>query len=127
LTERQLIEINDTTLSVMDALQHLGIGIAIDDFGTGYSGLAYLSKLRIDFLKIDQSFVAMIEEETTTRIIVDVVIDLANKLNIKLIAEGVENMRQRDYLLAKFVSYQQGYYFARPMSMSQFTHYFDQF
>ncbi len=126
LTERQLIEINDTTLSVMNALQRLGIGIAIDDFGTGYSGLAYLSKLKIDFLKIDQSFVAMIEEETTTRIIVDVVIDLANKLNMKLIAEGVENVRQRDYLLAKCVAYQQGYYFARPMPMSQFTYYFNQ-
>lgn len=125
LTERQLIEINDTTLSVLNALQQLGIGIAIDDFGTGYSGLAYLSKLKIDFLKIDQSFVAMIEEETTSRIIVDVVIDLANKLNMKLIAEGVENIRQRDYLLEKSVFYQQGYYFARPMPINQFTDYFE--
>ncbi|MEA9390495.1 EAL domain-containing protein [Acerihabitans sp. TG2] len=126
LTERQLIEINDTTLGVLDALQLLGIGIAIDDFGTGYSGLSYLRKLKIDFLKIDQSFVAMIEEETTSRIIVDVVIDLANKLNMKLIAEGVENVRQRDYLLEKLVVYQQGYYFARPMPINQFTPYFEQ-
>ncbi len=126
LTERQLIEVNDITLDVLAALQRLGVAIAIDDFGTGYSGLSYLSKMNIDFLKIDQSFVAMIEQETTTRIIVDVVIDLANKLNMQLIAEGVENARQKSYLLDKHVVLQQGYFFAKPMPMMQFTHYLEQ-
>ncbi|NDL63650.1 EAL domain-containing protein [Acerihabitans arboris] len=123
LTERQFVDVTDTTLEVLAALKQQGVAIAIDDFGTGYSGLSYLSKMNIDFLKIDQSFVAMIEEETTTRIIVDVVIDLAGKLDMKLIAEGVENARQKAYLLDKHVLFQQGYFFARPMPMTQFSLY----
>ncbi|WP_410013461.1 EAL domain-containing protein [Sodalis sp. C49] len=123
LTERQFIDVNDTTLAVLAELQQLGVAIAIDDFGTGYSGLSYLSKMNIDFLKIDQSFVAMIEEETTSRIIVDVVIDLAVKLDMKLIAEGVENARQKAYLLDKQVFFQQGYFFSRPMALTQFSLY----
>lgn len=123
LTERQFIDVNDTTLDVLAGLRQLGVAIAIDDFGTGYSGLSYLSKMDIDFLKIDQSFVAMIEEEPTSRIIVDVVIDLATRLNMVLIAEGVENVRQKTYLLDKRVFFQQGYFFARPMAMSQFSLY----
>jgi sensor c-di-GMP phosphodiesterase-like protein len=106
-------------------LQELGVLIAIDDFGTGYSGLSYLSKMDIDFLKLDQSFVAMIEQENTTRIIVDVVIDLAKKLDMQIIAEGVENCQQKDYLLNKKVYFQQGFLYSRPLPMAQFHNYFN--
>jgi sensor c-di-GMP phosphodiesterase-like protein len=125
LTERQFIEVNDETLEILSALQELGVLIAIDDFGTGYSGLSYLSKMDIDFLKLDQSFVAMIEQENTTRIIVDVVIDLAKKLDMQIIAEGVENCQQKDYLLNKKVYFQQGFLYSRPLPMAQFHNYFN--
>lgn len=126
LTERQFIEVNDETLEILAALQELGVLIAIDDFGTGYSGLSYLSKMDIDFLKLDQSFVAMIEQESTTRIIVDVVIDLAQKLDMQIIAEGVENCQQKDYLLNKKVYFQQGFLYSKPLPMAQFHTYLNQ-
>lgn len=123
LTERQFVDITPTTLKVLNALKQSGVFLAIDDFGTGYSGLSYLSKMDIDFLKIDQSFVAMIEEEAASRIIVNAVIDLARRLNMSLIAEGVENVGQKAYLLDKHVFYQQGYLFGKPMPMTQFPLY----
>ncbi|WP_213990751.1 EAL domain-containing protein [Sodalis sp. dw_96] len=126
LTERQSIEINDVTLEVLSALQEIGVRIGIDDFGTGYSGLSYLSKMNIDFLKLDKSFIAMIELESATKIIVDVVIDLAQKLNMQVIAEGVEHLHQKQYLLDKKVIFQQGFLFSKPLPIAQFQHYFNQ-
>ena len=126
LTERQFIEVNEDTLLVLSALQQIGVSIAIDDFGTGYSGLSYLSKMNIDYLKLDKSFVSMIEQESSTKIIVDVVIDLAKKLKMEIIAEGVENVLQRNYLLEKKVIYQQGFLYAKPLPITQFQAYFTQ-
>ncbi|WP_413742335.1 EAL domain-containing protein [Sodalis sp. RH15] len=126
LTERQSIEINDVTLQVLSALQEIGVRIGIDDFGTGYSGLSYLSKMNIDFLKLDKSFIAMIALESTTKIIVDVVIDLAQKLNMQVIAEGVEHLHQKQYLLDKKVIFQQGFLFSKPLPIAQFQRYFSQ-
>ncbi len=121
LTERQFIDVNDTTLGVLEELKALDIGVAMDDFGTGYSGLSYLNKMNIDTIKLDQSFVAMIEKGNTAKIIVDVVINLASQLDIEVVAEGVENTYQQNYLLSKNVQYQQGYLFARPMPMLSFS------
>ena len=126
LTERQSIQFNDITLRVLSALREMGVIIGIDDFGTGYSGLSYLSKMNIDFLKLDKSFIAMIELESTTKIIVDVVIDLAQKLNMQVIAEGVEHLHQKLYLLDKKVIYQQGFLFSKPLPIAQFQGYFSQ-
>ncbi len=126
MTERQSIEINDVTLQVLSALQEIGVRIGIDDFGTGYSGLSYLSKMNIDFLKLDKSFIAMIALESTTKIIVDVVIDLAQKLNMQVIAEGVEHLHQKQYLLDKKVIFQQGFLFSKPLPIAQFQRYFSQ-
>ncbi|XBS69275.1 EAL domain-containing protein [Acerihabitans sp. KWT182] len=126
LTERQAIEVNDVTLDVLAALQEIGVRVGIDDFGTGYSGLSYLSKMHIDFLKLDKSFISMIELESTTKIVVDVVIDLAQKLNLQVIAEGVEHLHQKHYLLNKNVIYQQGFLFSKPLPIAQFGRYFSQ-
>lgn len=121
LTERQFIDVTAKTLDVMAALKALGVEIAIDDFGTGYSGLAYLGKMDANFLKIDQSFVAMIEPDGSPATLVDVVIDLASRMGMQIIAEGVETDMQRQYLLAKNVAFQQGYLFSKPLPMSQFA------
>ncbi|TKI04858.1 EAL domain-containing protein [Martelella alba] len=127
LTERQFIDVTEDALLILSALQQMGVSIAIDDFGTGYSGLSYLSKMNIDYLKLDKSFVSMIEHESSTKIIVDVVIDLAKKLNMEIIAEGVENRVQRNYLLEKKVIYQQGFLYAKPLPIAQFQQYFSQY
>ena len=115
LTERELIEPTDVTDRLFAELRGLGVKIAIDDFGTGQSSLAYLQKFHIDALKIDRSFVAMAGSDVLSRHILDNIIDLANRLNLDVVAEGIENTQQRDYLSQRGVQYLQGYFFGRPM------------
>ncbi|MEN3261580.1 EAL domain-containing protein [Sodalis endosymbiont of Spalangia cameroni] len=126
LTERQYIEFNAVTRHVLASLQALGVIIAIDDFGTGYSGLSYLGSMHIHLLKIDRSFVAMIAEDESTTDLVDVVIDLANRFGMQVIAEGVETEWQKNYLLNKRVVYQQGYLFAEPLPLQAFLSWYRQ-
>jgi c-di-GMP phosphodiesterase len=120
LTERELIEPNAMTDSLFAELHNLGVFIAIDDFGTGHSSLTYLQKFQVDFLKIDQSFVAMIGSDALSSHIVDNVIDLATRLGLMLVAEGVETRIQADYLKAHGVDFLQGYLFSRPLPMVGF-------
>lgn len=120
LTERELLMSDPQTLSLFRQLDEMGVKLAIDDFGTGHSSLAYLQQFHVDYLKIDQSFIARIGTESLSEHIVDNVIDLATRLGLALVAEGVETERQADYLRAKGVDYLQGYLFARPMPLRQF-------
>ncbi|MGL5091384.1 MAG: EAL domain-containing protein, partial [Aeromonas sobria] len=120
LTERELLVSDSQTLSLFRQLDEMGVKLAIDDFGTGHSSLAYLQQFHVDYLKIDQSFIARIGTESLSEHIVDNVIDLATRLGLALVAEGVETERQADYLRAKGVDYLQGYLFARPMPLRQF-------
>jgi EAL domain-containing protein (putative c-di-GMP-specific phosphodiesterase class I) len=93
-----------------------GIHLSIDDFGTGYSSLSYLRRLPATELKIDRSFIMDLETSTDARAIVDAVLKLAHAIGLKVVAEGVENVRQRDILLELGCDEMQGYLFARPMS-----------
>ncbi|MCF3095841.1 cyclic diguanylate phosphodiesterase [Aeromonas australiensis] len=120
LTERELLMSDPRTLSLFRQLDEMGVKLAIDDFGTGHSSLAYLQQFHVDYLKIDKSFIARIGTESLSEHIVDNVIDLATRLGLALVAEGVESERQADYLRAKGVDYLQGYLFARPMPLRQF-------
>lgn len=120
LTERELIEPTDITHKLFEQLHELGVKIAIDDFGTGHSSLGYLRQFNVDFLKIDQSFVAMIGADVLSRHILDSIIELSVKLNLDIVAEGVETEEQSDYLTARGVGFLQGYLFARPMPGAQF-------
>ncbi|MDN0085971.1 EAL domain-containing protein [Yersinia nurmii] len=120
LTERKLIVADEITDCLFAELHTLGVFIAIDDFGTGHSSLVYLQKFKVDFLKIDQSFVGMIGSDALSSIIVENVIDLATKMGLMTIAEGVENETQARYLQACNVDYLQGYLFGRPMPMAEF-------
>ncbi|MBV7554160.1 cyclic diguanylate phosphodiesterase [Pseudomonas sp. PDM28] len=120
LTERELIEPTAITLQLFEQLRELGVKIAIDDFGTGHSSLGYLRQFNVDFLKIDQSFVAMIGIDTLSSHILDSIIDLAVKLDLDLVAEGVETPEQSDYLSARQVNFLQGYLFGKPMPGAEF-------
>ena len=120
LTERELIVPTDITRRLFDALHQLGVMIAIDDFGTGHSSLGYLRNFNVDYLKIDQSFVAMIGADALSRHILDSIIELSGKLDLGIVAEGVETPEQSDYLAAQGVDFLQGYLFGKPLPSDEF-------
>lgn len=120
LTERELIIADEVTDRLFAELHALGVFIAIDDFGTGHSSLTYLQTFQVDFLKIDKSFVGMIGSDALSSHIVENVIDLATRLGLQLVAEGVENEQQAAYLQAHKVTFLQGYFYGRPMPMKDF-------
>lgn len=120
LTERELIQPTDITARLFDALHQLGVMIAIDDFGTGHSSLGYLRNFNVDYLKIDQSFVAMIGADALSRHILDSIIELSGKLDLGIVAEGVETAEQCEYLAAQGVDFLQGYLFGRPLPCEEF-------
>lgn len=121
LTERELIKPSEVTLRLFAQLHELGVMIALDDFGTGHSSHSYLQAFKIDCLKIDQSFVAMIGVEALSRHILDNVIDLCHTLQLQIVAEGVETPEQGEYLAAQKVDYLQGYLYAKPMPGADFV------
>ncbi len=118
ITESVMAENINLLTSVMHSLKIAGFGIAIDDFGTGQSNLSYLSQLPIDELKIDKSFIDKIDAENGEYPIVDTVITMAKAMKLKVVAEGVETAIQADYLRAKSCDLIQGYYFYKPLSLS---------
>ncbi len=100
-------------------LRELGVRIAIDDFGTGYSSLSYLKRWRVDYLKIDRSFVRDLVTDMSDLAIVGAIIAMARHLNIEVIAEGIEGWQQLEKLRQLGCSYAQGYLFARPVPQEQ--------
>ena len=120
LTERELIEPTAITHQLFEQLHGLGVMIAIDDFGTGHSSLGYLRQFNVDFLKIDQSFVAMIGVDALSRHILDSIIELSGKLDLGIVAEGVETLEQSEYLAGHGVNFLQGYLYGRPMPAGEF-------
>ncbi|CAN7627788.1 EAL domain-containing protein [Pseudorhodoferax sp. LjRoot39] len=115
LTESVLVDDMQAIVSKMDALKDLGVRFALDDFGTGYSSLAYLKKLPLDQLKIDQSFVRDVLVNANDSAIARTVIRLAQSLGLNVIAEGVETAAQRDFLASEGCQAFQGYFFSRPL------------
>lgn len=126
LTESILINDIENILQTVRNLKELGIQLSIDDFGTGYSSLSYLKRFAVDKLKIDQSFVRDILKNPEDAVIVKTIIQMAKNLNLKSIAEGVENKE----VLALINSYGcdevQGYHFAKPMEAAEFENYYHQ-
>lgn len=118
LTEREFVD--PLALDSLRALQDDGWRVAIDDFGTGHSSLASLERLAIDRLKIDRAFVGSITEATVNRPVLDAIIQLAERLRLPMIAEGIETQAQWDYLAARGVQYAQGYLMGRPMPIAAF-------
>ncbi len=122
ITERQLVKF-ETTASVIKNIRSTGYKFAMDDFGTGYSNLSYLKNLALDLLKIDKSFVDTIGMNTVTSGITEDIINMAIHMNLKIVAEGVETVSQRDYLLERKVDYGQGWLFSKALSRDDFLKY----
>lgn len=123
LTESILIHDVENVLKTVKVLKGLGIQLSIDDFGTGYSSLAYLKRFAVDKLKIDQSFVRDILRDHEDAAIVQTIIHMAKNLNLKTIAEGVENQEVLDVIKSYGCDEVQGYHFAKPMKSSEIENY----
>jgi diguanylate cyclase (GGDEF)-like protein/PAS domain S-box-containing protein len=120
LTESLLLANIENTVETMHALKEKGIGFALDDFGTGYSSLAYLKRLPLDQLKIDQSFVRDVLTDPNDAAIARTILGLGHTLGLEVIAEGVETADQRDFLALHGCRAFQGFLFGRPVAAEQF-------
>lgn len=118
LTESIFVEDYKVIIEKMEKLKSLGIKISLDDFGTGFSSLAYLRRLPIDELKIDQSFVRDLPDSSENQAIVESIIRLGQSLGMSVIAEGVETEEQRDKLIDMGCQSFQGYLFSRPVDVA---------
>ena len=120
ITEGLLLHNEPTVNNRLLRYRDSGIQVAIDDFGTGYSSLSYLKNFDIDYLKIDQAFVQSLEPNNTEESISEAIIVMAHKLGLKVIAEGVENQKQRDILKSMGCDYAQGYFYSKPLPLELF-------
>ena len=116
ITEGVIMENPEDSIVLLKQLQSLGIELSLDDFGTGYSSLSYLKRFPIDKLKIDQSFVHDITIDPNDDAMVSAIIIMARHLHIKVVAEGVENQAQLDFLHEHHCNQYQGYYFSKPLA-----------
>lgn len=121
VTESVMMENVQSVAPLLQTMKRHRIHICIDDFGTGYSSLSYLQKLPIDFLKIDRSFIACMNEDPKSREIIHTITSLAHTLGTEVIAEGVEHPEQVVRLKAWKCQYGQGYYFAKPLTSEAAT------
>ena len=116
ITERGLVKKDSgNARDVMTRLRARGSHIALDDFGTGYSSLSYIRSFPLDFLKIDKTFVDAIGTDALTAGLIDSIIDMAKRLELRIIAEGIETGEQADYLRARGVDFGQGWYYSKGM------------
>jgi len=115
VTEGQIMSNPEEGIKILNKISSLGIELAVDDFGTGYSSLAYLKRLPINKLKIDQAFVRELPHDEDDVAIAKAVIALASSLNLNIIAEGVETKEQKDFLVQNGCKNIQGYYYSKPI------------
>ncbi len=118
ITETAIMADLEKAVEVLNNLKKLNLTIALDDFGTGYSSLTYLQKLPIDVLKVDREFIKDIVDDDDESYILKSIIDLAHNLGLKVVAEGVESKTQLDYIRNKGCDIVQGYYFSKPVSVT---------
>jgi diguanylate cyclase (GGDEF)-like protein len=121
ITESAIMDDPQRALATLDSLSAMGFKLSIDDFGTGYSSLAYLKRLPVDELKIDQSFVKNMESDRDDATIVRSTIDLAHNLGIRVVAEGVETAGAWNMLRDLKCDQAQGYHMGRPMPVTEFS------
>ncbi|WP_297575685.1 EAL domain-containing protein [uncultured Deefgea sp.] len=121
LTEEGLVSDPDLANKIITEIGQAGIMVAIDDFGIGHSSLASLSRFPFHYLKIDKSFIDHIVSREKDQIIVANMVDMAKKLNLNIVAEGVENKDQADYLAILGIDYLQGFYFSKPLPIAELS------
>ncbi len=120
ITEGLLLDTSTNVADTLLAMHAAGMGVSLDDFGTGYSSLSYLQKFDIDFVKIDQSFVRHLTDNSTDLALCRAIVVMAHALGMRVIAEGVETAQQRDLLAEAGCDYAQGYLYAQPMPAPEF-------
>lgn len=119
VTESALVDDVNTSFVTLNELRDLGVGISIDDFGTGYSSMAYLKNIPANELKVDQSFVSYMLENAMDKHIVNTVIEMGHGFNLKVVAEGIENLETYEALKALGCDIAQGYHIAYPMPLDK--------
>ncbi len=119
VTETALVPDPDSAAERLCELRALGVRLALDDFGTGYSSLSYLRQFPVDVLKIDRSFVGLLDGPDDDAAIVHGLVQLGRRLRLEVVAEGVETTAQRDRLRAEQCDLAQGYLFAAPLEAAE--------
>lgn len=127
ITEGSLIEDVEHSIEMLAKLKNIGVSIALDDFGTGYSSLSYLKKFWLDVLKIDQSFIKDLLVEPQDAAIVESTINLAHRLGMTVVAEGVEELEHLNWLNEHNCDATQGYYFSPPLNPKKFEAWLAEF
>jgi len=127
ITEGLLLKDSPVVKERLMEFRNQGIEVSIDDFGTGFSSLSYLKKFDIDYLKIDQSFIKQLMESQTDRALVEAIIVMAHKLDIKTIAEGVETKEQERLLMDFGCDYAQGFLYSAPIPIAELMQFADQY
>lgn len=125
ITENILMDEPQIIIDALTRLKSQGISIALDDFGTGFSSLSYLQKLPLDRLKVDRAFVTDIEKEGQS-VIAETIISLGKKMQLKVIAEGIEELGQQERLIELGCDEVQGFYYAKPMPAEDFIEFLQQ-
>jgi diguanylate cyclase len=121
ITESALLDSTDALVAQLERIRALGVTLALDDFGTGYSCLAYLKRLPIERLKIDRSFIKDLPGDAEDAAIASATLSMARDLGMDVVAEGVENESQRDYLVSRNCGAIQGYFISKPQAASNLT------
>ncbi|MFO7812470.1 MAG: EAL domain-containing protein [Pelovirga sp.] len=121
ITESTLMDNIDNATKILQSLREMGLTLAIDDFGTGYSSLSYLHHFPLQRLKVDKSFVRRLSTHPEDSAITEAIIVMAHTMGIKVVAEGIENKQELDFLISKHCDEAQGFYFSRPLTISQLT------
>ena len=124
ITESTIMENSVTNITKLNQLKELGVRLSLDDFGTCYSSLSYLKSLPIDTLKIDRSFIQNIINSDVDKKVCEAIINLAHTLNLKVVAEGVEEHSQLKLLTTMNCDKIQGYYFSPPIIAEELTRFF---
>jgi len=119
LTESAIMSHQDETLLTLDKIKKMGVKVSLDDFGTGYSSLSYLRSFPVDTLKIDRQFIIEAQSEPEVRSIISAIIQMAHALKLDVVAEGVEDDDQLQYLESIGCDVIQGYYFSKPLPQEQ--------
>lgn len=125
LTESIYLDNTEKALNLVNGLHNLGAKVSMDDFGSGYSSLNLLSRLPIDIIKLDKVFLKEDTLQENDKIIISCVVDMAKRLRITSLCEGVETPEQSDYLKEVGCQIQQGYYFSRPIPQGEFELFMD--
>lgn len=125
MTESLLIEEDVHTLDKLQKIRDFGIDLSIDDFGTGYSSLSYLKRFPINILKIDRAFIKDITTNREDEALTCAILSIAESLNLKVVAEGVEERAQCDMLAKHNCQFVQGYFFSKPITDEAFMIYLE--